>query len=99
MTMSQQNRISLIQTSAPGAIETPCYAQCINLQTMHPDTHKRLALQYKTLYTLIRYELDPTPQHLGAWVQVSGIGKVNADGSREWIPASFFFINSVIWPN
>jgi len=100
MPMSQQiNIVSNLTVPASGPIETPCCAKCINLQTMHPATCARLGLQYRKYYTLTAFQIDPTPQHLGAWVRVSGVGQLQADGGREWIPASFFFLDYVIWPN
>ena len=101
MSMSQQNNLTHNATQLSGPIETPCYAQCINLQSMHPQLRQRLGLQYKIYYTITRYELDPTKNHLGAWVQLAGVGSTNNLGEwePEWIPANFFFINLVIYPN
>lgn len=99
-TMSQQSNPFSVQSEPyTGPVVTPCTAQCINLQAMHPHVLHRLGLRYKQYYTIIRYEVNPTPQHLGDWVQLAGIGKMQPDGSRERIPASFFYINSVVWPN
>ena len=98
--MSQQD-LTQNAKQLSGPIETPCYAQCINLQSMHPQVRQQLGLEYKTYYTITRYEVDVSPSHLGAWVQVSGLGSSNNLGQWEpaWIPANFFFINLVIWPN
>ena len=98
--MSQHpNQFSLLTGPHTGPVVTPCTAQCVNLQTMPPLVQQRLQLRYKQYYTIIRYEVNPTPDHLGAWVQLAGVGERQPDGSRERIPASFFYINSVIWPN
>ena len=101
MTMSQhQININLGGTASHSdEVVVPCYAQCINLQTMHPLVRQRLMLQYKKYYVITHHEVNPTPQHLGAWVRLSGVGELQPDGSRERIPASFFYTNSVIWPN
>ncbi|GAC1605160.1 MAG: hypothetical protein NVS3B25_34480 [Hymenobacter sp.] len=84
---------------SPGPVQVPCCATCVNLQTMHPTTLARLGLRYKTYYVLTAYAIDPTPRHLGAWVQVRGVGDYQPDGGSEWIPASFFFLDYIIWPN
>ena len=93
--MSQPFDITNKTGHAPGPIETPCTAQCVNLQQMHPVTLKKLGLFYKQYYVIVRYELDPTPEHLGAWVRLQ-----HREGyPTDWIPAHFFIINLVIWPN
>ena len=101
MTMSQQQINIDLGPAASHSDEVivPCYAQCINLQTMHPLVQKRLMLQYKKYYVITRHAINPTLSHLGSWVKLQGVGDILPDGSREWIPSSFFYTNSVIWPN
>ena len=99
MSMSQINTFSHQITTADGPVITPCTVTCINLQTMHPLVQQRLNLQYKKFYVMNRYEVNTSPNHFGAWVQLAGVGEVQSNGSREWIPAALFVINSVIWRN
>lgn len=97
--MNELTTFTHLVNSSDGPIITPCTVTCINLQAMGSLVQKRLSLQYKTFYTMMCYGQNPTPDHLGTWVQIAGVGTLFSDGSREWIPAQYFLIDFRFYPN
>ena len=86
-------------TPVPVLPETPpcpCWAQCVNLHLLPNDVRQQLGLRYKQYYIIVRQRNSPNAQQPGPHVQLLD---PKTKELSAWLPASFFIINTAMWPN